>query len=230
MKEPNYTNPLSEEETREITDKVTRFGAVLVAISIILFVYTYKKLAGSTWQIMLFITATLLLLFGLFLIITIQLGTRSEKSHRNYFLYDKKAKQDRAPESLTVSYIRRRIDDYMSAFRFRGKLYLGDLFAEEQRIPEVFKPLFCYELLCQVAEDRQKAAILLSFGEDCAAVFRQYLTESEDSELAHAVSAYIHNYEEDDATGDAFWRYLSDKKEQLENKMRSYTLQNIEKF
>ena len=143
---------------------------------------------------------------------------------------DKKKKQDIAISELKISEIRGRLTDFMAAFKFRGKLYIGDLFDERNRIPEHFKILFCYELLCEISENRADAEIFLSFGKECADIFSEYLTKNGDGELAMKIRAYILDFSDGNKKIEEFRDLIVSQKESLEEKMLSYTVKNIEKF
>ena len=161
----------------------------------------------------------------------VAVGSRLEAKTNNIFLYDKKKKQDMPVSELTVSEIRTRLAAYMSAFKFRGRLYIGDLFDEKYtQIPEAIKPLFCYELLCQIGENRSNAEIFLSFGLECAEIFSKYLSQNEDYELALKIKGFIIDFSEGNKNTEEFQEFLVSQKEQLEQKMLNYTVKNIEKF
>lgn len=218
------------DDLSEIHDKITRFGAVLIAVAIILFCYSYTKVERSLLQAVLFGLGGLLAALGLFIIVVIAAGTRIEKNKTNFFLYDKKAKKNILPSELTVAQVRQRITHYMSAFKRKGKLYVGELF-ELSVIPECIKPLFCYELLCQIAEDgNPKAELFLSYGIECAELFAKYLSQNGDYDLARAIKSYTIDFSGKQESSDAFATFLSEQKRALEEKMLSYTLENIDKF
>ena len=111
-------------------------------------------------------------------------------------------------------------------------VYVGDLFDEKysSAVPEAIKPLFCYELLCEIAEGRANPDHFLSFGFECAEIFARYLSQTGDYELALKVKGYILNYSEDNKSSAEFNDYIVSQKQAIEDKMLSYTLENIEKF
>ena len=222
-------NP-SPEELSDLNDRIARFGAILVAIAVVLFCFAFAKVEASTLRIVLFLVSGLLAALGIFILVVVAVGSKMEKSKTNYFLYDKKTKQNILPSELTVGCVRERIARYMAAFKHRGRLYIGELF-ELPMIPETFKPLFCYELLCQIAEDgNEKAEIFLSYGNECLAIFSKYLTHPEDYELVREIRNYMVKFSGENKTKFEFVQYLIEQKCLLEERMLSYTIRNIDKF
>ena len=214
-----------------INDKIIRFGAILVAVGIIVGCFAYTKAEPTALKIALFIVAGFLFLFGAFIIFVIAVGSRLEAKKNNIFLYDKKKKQDIPVSELTIDDVRSRIVAYMGAFKYRGKLYIGDLFDEKyESIPEAIKPLFCYELLCEIGEHSADAEVFLSFGYECAEIFSKYLSQNGDYELALKVKSYILDFSEGNRNTQEFRDFLVSQKQLLEEKMLNYTVENIEKF
>ena len=227
---PNENSNKPQKDT-EINDKIIRFGAILVAIAVIVGCFAYTKAEPLFFKIALFILSGILGLLGVFIIFVVAVGSKLETQKNNIFLYDKRKKQDMPLSDLTVGEIRDRLAAYMSAFRYRGKLYIGDLFDEKYtHIPEALKPLFCYELLCQIGENRANAEIFLSFGFECAEIFSKYLSKNGDYELALKVKGFILDFSDGSKNAEEFQEFLVSQKEQLEEKMLSYTVENIEKF
>lgn len=223
----NQNNPSIE----EIGEKVIRFGAILIAAAIILFCFAYTKIESPLLQMLAFGLSTLLGCVGIFIIVVIAVGMRAEKHKTNFFLYDKKKRKNIDPCELTVAEIRKRLEEFMSSFKHRGKLYIGDLFDERRHIPEHFKPLFCYEVLCQLAEgSNSQAETFLSFGFECAEVFSKYLSQNADYELASKIKTYIAEYSDGERKAEGFCSYISEQKQSIEEKMLNYTVTNIERF
>jgi hypothetical protein len=165
-------------------------------------------------------------------LITVTMSARRAfKNRRNFFLYDKKKKTDISPAELTFDSVRSKICEFMSIFKHKGKLYIGDLFSNNATVPEHFKPLFCYELLYELAtDDGLEAGVFLSFGSECAEVFAKYLRENEDYELATRIYSYIVDFESGDKRIAEFKDYMSSMSQHIESKMLGYTKENIEKF
>ncbi len=210
---------------------IMRVGAVLIAVAIVLFCFAYTKIEPSLLQSFAFIFSGLLGALGLFIMMVGITGVRAEKNKTNFFLYDKKEKRNVDPSDLTVAEIRKRISELMSTFKHKGQLYIGDLFDEKRPIPEQFKPLFCYEVLCRISEgSREKAETFLSFGYECAEVFSRYLSQNGDYELALKVRTFISNYSSENNNTDDFCSYITSQKQHIEEKMLNYTIANIEKF
>lgn len=227
----NDHNNQNTPSIEEVGEKIIRFGAILVAAAIILFCFAYTKIESPLLQMLAFGLSTLLGCVGLFIIVIAALGIRAEKHKTNFFLYDKKKKKNIELGELTVAEIRRRTTEFMSTFKHRGKLYIGDLFDESRHIPEHFKPLFCYEVLCQIAEgSNAQAETFLSFGFECAEVFSKYLSQNADYELASKIKSYIAEYSDGEHKTESFCSYIAEQKQSIEEKMLNYTVTNIEKF
>lgn len=227
----NDQNNQNTPSTDELGEKIIRFGAILVAAAIILFCFAYTKIESPILAAIVFGFSGLLGCVGLFIIVVVAAGMRAEKHKTNFFLYDKKQKKNMEPSDLTVTEVRARLADFMATFKYRGKLYVGDLFDERRHIPEHFKPLFCYELLCQISEGSQaQAEIFLSFGFECADIFSKYLSQNADYELASKIKTFIAEYSTEDHKADDFCSYIASQKQAIEEKMLNYTITNIEKF
>lgn len=215
----------------ELGEKIIRFGAILVAAAIILFCFAYTKIESPLLQAVAFGFSGLLGCVGIFIIVVIAVGMRAEKHKTNFFLYDRKKKKNIELCDLTVTEIRARLAVFMSTFKYRGKLYIGDLFDEKRHIPEHFKPLFCYELLCQISEgSKAQAESFLSFGFECAEIFSKYLSQNADYELASKIKAFISEYSDGEQKTEDFCSYIAEQKQSIEEKMLNYTVTNIEKF
>lgn len=230
----NSNNNQDERQSfvREANAKLIRFASVLIAVAIIMACFSYTKLQGETVGMAVYVLAGLVASFGLFIIFIVIAGMRMEKKKVNFFLYDKKKKCDISPDELTVSIIRQRLISYMALFKHKGKLYVGDLFDERHiAVPEAIKPLFCYELLCEIADDGgANASVFLSFGTECANIFSKYLCQNDDSELAREINSYFAKFDVNKESAAAFREYIVSKKAHIEEKMLNYTLTNLEKF
>ena len=228
----NKEKPSSEELMREARIKMIKIASVGIAGAIVLACYAYTKIEDVMVQTVLFgVSSIISVIAGLLIIGTVSLG-REQKARRNFFLYDSRAKKDIGVKELTVSRVREKMREFMSIFKRRGKLYIGDLFDENPHIPEHFKPLFCYEILCQLAsgEGHTDVSTFLSFGRECAEIFVKYLRENRDYELALSINSYICEYSPENNNSEKFAEYLKTQKEHIESKMLSYAVENIEKF
>jgi len=214
-----------------INARIIRFGSVLVALSIILVCFAMAKIDNLFFKVLLNVVAGVVGCFGLFLIITVIVGIRMSKVDSNFFLYDKKKKTNIPVGELTVKEIRSRLFSLMSVFRYKGRLYIGDLFSDERSIPDVFKTLFCYELLCELSEDSMlEAEKFLSFGDECGDIFFKYLSLNSDYELAEDIRSYIRDYSDGKSGVEEFHQYIIAKKQSFETKMLDYTVENIDSF
>ena len=227
----NNNDNQNREKNDEVGARIIRFGAILIAAAIVLGCYAYTKVEETMGRIGLFVLAGFLLIVGAFIIFVVAVGSRLERQKYNFFLYDRKARQDMPLEELTVEEIRRRLVELMSAFRYRGKLYIGDLFDERYTsVPEAIKPLFCYELLLQICEKPSDSLLFLSYGDECGEIFDKFLTVSGDLELALNIKDYIGAFSEENDNSEEFLAFLLAKKQYIEEKMLDYTKDNIEKF
>ena len=228
----NNTQKTPDNGSGEANAKIIRICSVMIAVAIVLACFSYTKVDPGVAQIALYVLAGIIAIIGGFVIFVVAYGTHIEKQKRNFFLYDKKSGTDIDPSELRFEDIRRRLLDFMSIFKRRGKLYVGDLFDENPFIPEHFKPLFCYEILYELAVDdgRMDASAFLSFGRECADVFAKYLNQCEDYETATALKGFIFDHsKENDNTG-AFREYMKTKKEHIESMMLGYVTKNITSF
>lgn len=219
------------EAAKESIAKLIRVGAVIVAIAIVTGCFSYTKLSGAA-QIGLFVVAGMLGIIGAFMIFIVAYGSHIEKRQMNFFLYDKKAKKDIPVSELTVAQIRERLIVHMSMFKHKGKLYIGDLFDNRLfTVPEAIKPLFCYELLCEIADNKgADASVFLSFGSECAEIFSKYLGVNNDHELALKIKQFFFAYAENNEVSAEFRNFIISKKADIEQNMLDYTVKNIDKF
>ena len=232
---PNDTqktkNEIIDERVRELSIKIIKIASVIIAIAIVTACYGYTKLDEGIGQMMTYCVSITLCTIATVMILIATSIRRARKNRRNFFLYDKKKKANIEPSELTFDLVRTRICDFMSIFKHRGKLYIGDLFSDDATVPELFKPLFCYELLYELATgDGLEAGVFLSFGSECAEVFARYLRQNEDYELATRIYSYIVDFESGDKRIAEFKDYMSTMSQHIETKMLGYTKENIEKF
>ncbi len=214
----------------EAVSKIIRFFSIVLAISIIAFCYALARLDGGVVRMLVFILSSLFGLLAIFVVSVMILGGSIDNDGKNFFLYDRKKKTEISAEELTVATVRERLLRYMSVFKRRGRLYIGDLFDEKQNIPEHFKPLFCYELLCEIADSGADAELFLSFGLECAEIFARYLTQSKDYDLALDIKLFFIDFSSGKKKSEDFRSYVISKKAHIEKMMLSYTKENIEKF
>ncbi len=227
----NEKKEKAAELRREARIKIIKLASVFIAAAIVLACYSYTRVEDAFTQMLLYGLASFICgVASLFITGAIALG-RAEKNRHNFFLYDRKKKENMPVSALTVKEIREKLLEFMSIFKRRGKLYVGDLFNENPNIPEHFKTLFCYEILYELAtEDGMNATAFLSFGGECADIFTKYLRENEDYELATSLRGYICEFSQENNNTESFKEYIKTKKEHIEEKMLKYTVKNIEKF
>ncbi len=220
------------EAMAEARMKLIKIASVGVAGAIVLACYAYTKIEEVLLQTVLFGVASLIaVISGIMIIGTVSLG-REQKARRNFFLYDRRNKKEIEVGDLTLDRVRERSREFMGIFKRGGKLYVGELFDDNPHIPEHFKPLFCYEILCELAsgEGGVDAKTFLSFGRECADIFSKYLRENRDYELAVGINGFICDYSPENNNSESFTEYLKTQKEHIERQMLSYAVENIEKF
>ena len=216
----NNTQKTPDNGSGEANAKIIRICSVMIAVAIVLACFSYTKVDPGVAQIALYVLAGIIAIIGGFVIFVVAYGTHIEKQKRNFFLYDRKLKKDIPMDDLTVARVRERLVMHMSLFRHKGKLYIGDLFDSKTMIaPEILKPLFCYELLCEIADENgANASVFLSFGVECAEIFSKYLASNDDHELALKIKGYFFAYANDKTVSGEFREYIVSKKEHIEAK------------
>ena len=221
MNQNNNFDDIPKEFIETMSRRLSNVGAILIAAAII----------GEGIKIAIIAFSCIVGIAGLFLMIIANVGASEAKNRHNFFLYNRKKKADMAIGELTVPEIRNRLAAFMASFKHRGKLYVGDLFDERQRIPEPFKILFCYELLCEMGDENgADPATFLSFGNECGEIFYRYLAENGDHELGLKIKTYILEFGEGKENVDEFKGFILSKKQYLEEKMLQFTVENIQKF
>ena len=231
MSQRNNFEEIPREEVEAFARKVSNFGAILIAAAIIGVCFAIAKIDDMTIKIIVAAISAVIGIVGAFIMIVVAIGLKEEGRKYNFFLYNKKKKQDMSVSELTISEIRGRLMAYMTSFKHRGKLYIGDLFDERQRIPEHFKILFCYELLCEIGDTKgADPEMFLSFGHECGEIFYRYLSQNGDHELGLKIKTFILEFGEGKENAQEFKNFIISKKQYLEEKMLDYTLNNIKKF
>lgn len=214
-------------------DGIYKVCAVMAAVAIVLACFAVAKVEDVFLKIVLFGISGTLLFFSIVFIAAVAGAKKIAKGNFNYFLYDKKTRQNASVEQLTFSETRKRIQKYMAMFKKGGKLFLGDLFDEKNNIPEAFHPLFCYELLYELSEDcenTERARIFLSFGKECADAFSKNLAYAGDTELSRKIQFYFAEYETGQNILSDFCRYISELRPHLEESVVKYTKEHINEF
>ena len=227
----NEKKEIAAEMRREARIGIVKIASVGIAIAIVLACYSYTKVVDSLTRMALYIVASLIAAVAMLFIMGAITLSRAEKNKKNFFLYDRKKKADIPLSDLNVKIVRDKLLDFMAIFKRRGKLYIADLFDENPNIPECFKPLFCYEILYELASGEGiDAKAFLGFGGECADVFSKYLRENEDYELANKLRSFILEHSEENNNTESFKEYIKTKKEHISEKMLGYARKNIEKF
>ena len=144
--------------------------------------------------------------------------------------HDRKQRKNISPEELTAERISECLLRYMILFRQGKQLYLSALFDESGGAPEVFKPLFCYQLLGMLssnAEDAQLRAFL-SCGKELADAFSTYLGQAGEIALGRDLQTHIAAFDGTDIA--PFRNYLQEKSDYLAERMLTYTKEHIHDF
>ena len=228
----NETRKNRLNEQFEAMMKTVKISSIGVAAAIIIACFAFTQIEDLIFCTVLYgVSALVGTVSMMFIFGSISLW-RAEKNRRNFFLYDKKAKKDMPISALSFDEVRRRLVEFMSIFKRRGKIYLGDLFIDTPHIPEQFKTLFCYEILYEVAlgDGSLPPEVFLGYGDECADIISDHLRRNGDYELAAAVSGYVKEYSEEKGNANSFMEYIRNKKKHIEEKMLGYAVDNIEKF
>ena len=231
MNQNNNFEEIPREELEKISRRISNFGAILIAAAIIGVCFAIAKIDDITLKIVIAAVACVVGGVGAFIMIISAVATKESARQDNFFLYNKKTKTNVDVAELTVPEVRKRLMALMASYKHRGKLYIGDLFDERMRIPEHFKPLFCYELLCELSDENgADAEAFLSFGDECAEVFIKYLSQSGDYEIATRIKSYITDFSSGKENASEFKQYITEQKPTLEANMLKYAKNNIKKF
>lgn len=211
---------------------IYKFCAVMIALGIVLFVFALKKVEDIILRSLLFAFAAFIFVFAIMLISSAVKTKRLLDGKINFFLYDKHMRKNKSIDTLSFKDIREKIRGYMSAFKRGKKLYIGDLFDENIKIPSAFRPLFCYELLYEMTEDSglSNAKSFLSFGNECAGVFYIHLIKAGDVSLAEEVKNYFSSFACGNVSESDFVNYLKSKKQDIESSVMKYVKEHINEF
>ena len=227
----NNIDDLPQDAIEKMARRLSYVGAILIAVAVVGVCFSITKIEIMAIKIVVAAIAIAIGLIGIFLMIVAGVGGKEPLADNNFFLYDKRRKQSIEVSELTVALVREKMINLMASFKHRGKLYIGDLFDDRSQIPDHFKPLFCYELLCEIGDENgADAETFLSFGYECAEIFSKYLSQSGDYELAMNVKSYILDFSSGKHNVSEFKSYISSKKHYIEEKMLDYTKNNIKKF
>jgi hypothetical protein len=202
--------------------------AVLIAMTVVLAVGAFTWTDALLGRILLLCCAAFPLLMALLCVYLLILA--HSRKDCNYFLYDRKRKANMLQEELTVEHISERLVQYMMLFRKGKELYLASLFDEAGGAPEVFKPLFCYQILgmMSVCDEDLRWNNFVAGGKELADAFSTYLSQAGEGEMSRRMQYFIAqgmagNTEE-------FRDYLREKSDYLAERMLEYTKAHIREF
>ena len=210
-----------------------KLAAVLIAAGFLVFCFAGVKIENFILQTVLFALGSLLSFVGILLILAIRSAKKFAKQKHNYILYDRKTKNDKDIDSLTLADIREKVQKYMSLFKRGKKLYVGDLFNNDIKVPPAIRTLFCYELLYEISEGEagaQKAQLFLSFGKECGGVFYAYLSAAGEVQLAEKLRTYFNNHSAGEDSSEKLHRFLGTNKSYIEAAMMNFTKNHINEF
>ena len=207
-----------------------RIATVLLAVAVIVACFAIVKIPFQLVKIFVLCLAAIPFAFAVFLLYVVILGHVAGLQKRNFFLYDRKQRKNISPEELTVEHVSECLLRYMILFRQGKHLYLGSLFDETSRAPEVFKPLFCYQLLGMLSDSADDTQLLsfLACGKDLADAFSTYLSQAGEAGVGREVQNHIVSFDGTDVT--PFRNYLREKSDYFAERMLSYTKEHIHHF
>ena len=213
--------------------KIVRIACVMMGISVIFVCLGVAKAEAVSSKIALFCAAGLLFFLGALFALAAGYSVYARNHKHNFFLYDKKMRKDIPVSELTFEIIRKKVVDYMSLFKRGKKLYVGELFSDNSPLNnEAMKPLFCYELLYQLAETKDAFAIkmFLGYGDECSRIFSKYLYENGDYELSSKIVYFFTQSKTSPSAEKDFADYVSSHKAHIEKQVVEYTKNNIDRF
>ena len=210
-----------------------KLAAVLLAAGFLVFCFAAVKIENSILKILLISVGSLLSFLGIMFFLAIRSAKKFAKQKHNYFLYDRKTKKDIDVEALTFSDVREKVQKYMSLFKRGKKLYVGDLFNSDIKIPSAIRTLFCYELLYEIAEDEagtRTAQLFLSFGNECGGVFYSYLAAAGEIQLAEKLRSYFNEHSAGEDRSEKLHKFIDANKSYLEAAIMKFTKNHINEF
>ena len=227
----SQNNSQNQKSPRPLGEGVVKLAAIMIGAAVVACCYAYTKVDEVIVRILILAMSLVTVGVAVLLIAAVIFARRADKNRNNFFLYNRKTKKEISVGELTFKEMRMRLLAFMSIFRHKGKVYVGDLLVDDKNVPDHFKPLFCYELLYELAtDDGLDAEMFLSFGPECADIFSRYLRENQDYELALRLRSFIFDFAEGNKRVEEFREYMGGLKAHIEAKMMEYTKENIEKF
>lgn len=212
---------------------VYRLCAIIAAAAIVLCAFVYTRVSEIPLKIALYVVCAAAMLFAIIVFSSALKVKKMLEGKINYFLYDKKSRKSKSVDSLSFAEIREKICNYMSMFRRGKRLYLGDLFDENIKVPSAFRPLFCYELLYEMSEngaDEGKIGAFLALGQECAGTFYVHLTSAGENEMAEDIKRYFSEFSSGNKNEKEFAKYLAQKREHIESSVMRYLKEHINEF
>lgn len=226
----NTQNDIQGEEKISLASSM-RFSVAFAAAAVVEACFAYTKVESIVIRVALYVIAAMFLLIATVSALAVIIRRYAQAHRTNFFLYDRKKRTNIDKNELTFEQVRSRLIQLMSAFKHRGKLYIGDLFDDLHGVPEQFKPLLCYEILYELAANSGvNAETFLSYGHECAEIFSKYLYLNGDDELALNIRSYVYSFHPNSDCAERFSGYMVSQCEHIKEKMLGYAIDNIDKF
>lgn len=229
-------NKLSVEDVKRVTAGFVRgfvvcLGLLAVCVAVLIRFDELSILVIDGVFIVLLLIAALIHLLMIWS--SRQLKVEALMREGNFFLHDASAGTDHAIEELNVTAARNKLHGYMRLFLDHGKMYLGQLFDKNGRVPECFKPLICYDVLITLAEEGQSlgSMVLLGNGDEFASTFYDYLSYAGDAETGRRISDFVYKFKtQRELAAAEFLNFVKENREYLEERFMIYIREHIREF
>lgn len=210
--------------------RIFRTAFLLLLLSALIVVLAFAKVEPLYARVGLLVFAALPLLSALGMLRMVWYARTAARERRNFFLYDPRLRCNRDPSELQLEEVMDRTYRYMSMFRQGREFYLARLFDAEGGAPEVFKPLFCYQLfqLLILCDEPARWDAFLACGKEMADTFDAYLGGENEDELCRTLQTAVARYPAEGS--DAFRRYLMPQRERFNEKIMSYVQRHLKEF
>ena len=217
-------------EQQRMERRLLRTACLLLLLAGALVALALVRISSVGWRTVVLILAALPALSALVLFRIVFLARRTRQERRNFFLYDPRTRTNRSPEVLEPEEVMDRTLRYMSMFRQGRQFYISRLFDAEGGAPEVFKPLFCYQLLelLILCDEPERWDAFLACGKELADTFDFYLANEDEDDLCRRLQVAVACFPTEGAA--AFRETLMPQRERLESKLMSYVQRHIRQF
>lgn len=226
---------MSAQEVKKAISLMAKVMTVFYGVSVVMFCLAWACREGVVARILCTIAGILCLLIGCVFLISLIAARHMDFSEAGeqppsasfggQAAHPVFPEEEVSSEDLTLADARNRLHGYMTRFLRSGKLYLAHLFEDEVRIPEVFKPLFCYDFLLSLIEedDMEKWKNVMEFGKNFADTFARYLSIAGEEALPGKIQYYIAVYAANrEKTVSDFRSFIMAQKAYLEERFMQY--------